>query len=178
MKLQGIAMVLGLLIFPFYASGESLSHYQEEIEKIFLREAVSTSRFKEAVQTARLLGYLEFMAAESFAKFHECMTKEKTWNYLSAKRRESLLNNCRGKGRMVSGAADVIAPTVMTPAANEKQEQNINELKRELTELRSLVERLSQDVKRNHDSLTDSIGNLERGIASPPAESPFQMGTQ
>lgn len=175
MKLQDVVIVLSLLIFPFCATAESLSRYQEEIEKIFLKEAVSTSRFKEAVQTARLLGYLEFMAAESFAKFHECMTKEKTWNYLGAKRRESLLNSCRGRGRMMSGTADVLAPTIVTPAANEKQEQNINELKRELTELRNLVERLSQDLKRNHDRLVDSINNLERGLASVP---PVQTAPQ
>lgn len=76
----------------------------------------------------------------------------------------------------MSGAADVLAPTIVTPAANEKQEQNINELKRELTELRNLVERLSQDLKRNHDRLVDSINNLERGLASVPP--PVQMAPQ
>lgn len=171
MKLQEVVIILNLLIFPFCATAESLSRYQEGIEKIFLREAASSGRFKEAVQTARLLGYLEFMASDSFAKFHECMTKEKTWDYLGAKRRESLLNSCRGYGRVISGAGEGIAPAIVTPAANEKQEQNINELKRELTELRNLVERLSQDLKRNHDRLVDSINNLERGLASvPPAQ--------
>ncbi len=176
MKLQEIVIILGLLIFPFCVTAESLSRYQEGIEKIFLREAASSSRFKEAVQTARLLGYLEFMASDSFTKFHECMAKEKTWDYLSAKRRESFLNGCRGYGRAIGGTAEGIAPTtIVAPAANEKQEQNINELKREVTELRNMVERLSQDLKRNHDRLVDSITNLERGLASVP---PVQMAPQ
>jgi len=173
MKLRTFSGLLVILIFPLTIfTAESPSRYQEEIEKIFLREAAKASRFKEAVQTARLLGYLEFMAADAFPKFHECLTKEKGWDYLNAKRRESLLNSCRGKGRIIA-AGEVISPTIVTPAANEKQEQSINELKREVTDLKNLVERLSQDIKRNHDRLTDSLHNLERGLASvPPAENP------
>lgn len=177
MKLQEIVIILGLVIFPFYVTAESWSRYQEEIEKVFLREAAKANRFKEAVQTARLLGYLEFMDTEAFSKFHECLTKEKAWDYLSARGRESLLNSCRGKGRVIA-AGEVISPTIVTPAVDEKQAQSINELKREMTELKNVVERLSQDIKQNHDRLSESIHNMERSLASPPPQPEIIPETQ
>ncbi|MBI3019199.1 MAG: hypothetical protein HYY61_04840 [Deltaproteobacteria bacterium] len=162
-------------LFLFSAMGrtESLRNYQEDIQRIFLREAASKSQFIQAVQTARLLGYLEFMEPEAFSKFSQCMNKEKNWDVLSAKTREHLLNSCRTQGRMVSGSpGPLFAPGVVSPAASQKQEQELTFIKRELSDIREMVEKLSQDVRQNQEKVTEALSQISRTpsqIAPPSA---------
>lgn len=163
-----------LLLFSFTLSAESLSGYQEDIQRIFLREAASKSQFTKAVQTARLLGYLEFMEPEAFPKFSQCMNKEKNWDMLSsAKAREHLLNSCRAQGRMVSGApSPLLVPGTVSPAASQKQEQELVSIKRELSDIREMVEKLSKDMRQNQEKMTEALTQLSSRAPSqvaPPA---------
>ena len=152
---------------------ESLSNYQEDIQRIFLREAANKNQFIKAVQTARPLGYLEFMEAEAFPKFFQCMTKEKNWDTLLAKAREQLLNGCRAQGRLVSSApSPLFVPGAVSPAISQKQEQELMAIKRELSDIREMVEKLSKDMRQNQEKMADALDQLSSRAPSqltPPA---------
>ncbi len=166
-------LVLGLL-GPLKSQAESMGSYQEDIQRIFIREAATQSQFTKAVQTARLLAYLEFMEPEAFSKFSQCMAKEKNWDVLSAKGREQALNRCRAQGRMVSSASSssFLAPAAVSPATNQKQEQDMASIKRELSDIREMVEKLSQAVKQNQEKTTEGIDRISSGQL--PSRAPSQ----
>ena len=168
---------LFLILFSAMGMAESLNSYQEDIQRIFLREAASKSQFTKAVQTARLLGYLEFMEVEAFPKFSQCMNKEKNWDTLSAKGREQLLNNCRAQGRMVSSApSPFLIPGAVSPAASQKQEQELTSIKRELSDIREMVEKLSQNVKQNQEKMTEALNQISRATSQvAPPSAPEQV---
>ena len=154
---------LFLSLFSAMGMAESLNSYQEDIQRIFLREAANKAQFTKAVQTARLLGYLEFMEPEAFSKFFQCMNKEKNWDTLSAKGREQLLNSCRAQGRMVSSApSPIFVPGAVSPATSQKQEQEFTFIKRELSDIREMVEKLSQNVKQNQEKMSEALDQISR----------------
>lgn len=164
-----IILIIGLiLLLGWKASAETLSGYQEGIQRIFIREAANKNMFIKAVQTARLLGYLEFVESENFLKFHQCMSKEKGWEYLSAQKRQTTLNECRGYGRTISGVVFPVQPTLaVSPAAAQKQEQEIVSLRKDLDVLRSMIEKMSADIRNNQTQLLETL-NI------PPQRTPSQ----
>ncbi len=173
MKKLVLWAVFPLFLISTIGLAESLNSYQEDVQRIFLREAANKNQFTKAVQTARLLGYLEFMEAEAFPKFFQCMNKEKNWDMLSAKAREQLLNTCRAQGRMVSSASSpLIVPGAVSPAASQKQEQDMSSIKRELSDIREMVERLSKEVRQNQEKMAEALSQISRTpsqIAPPSA---------
>ena len=164
---------LPFFLFSMTSRAESFRSYQEDIQKIFLREAASSSQFTKAVQTARLLGYLEFMEPEAFPKFFQCMNREKNWDILLAKAREQLLNGCRTQGRVVSGTpSPLFVPGAVSPAASQKQEQDMTSIRRELSDIREMVEKLSKDMRQNQEKMTEALNQISSRAPSqltPPA---------
>ena len=178
MKKLGISItvfvVLGFVLSGFLSGprAETLSSYQESAQREFLREAANPRHFKKAVQTARLLGYLEFLEPKAFTGFHQCMETEKRWSYLSAKRRESLLNSCRAKGRAISAieTSDIASPGVR-PAKEKRQEQTIQQLRSEIVEMRSALDNMTRMMREHQNRVTDALTAIRRDISSVPAES-------
>lgn len=172
MKIQKILFslwVLGVICFPLTKTmAETLPSYQEEIQRLFLREAGSPGDFKKAVQTARLLGYLEFLPTEVFSEFQLCFKKENRWEYLSAKKREKLLNLCKGRGRALSSVAEPTSVSIASvrPANEKKIEQQLNQVRAEIGELRTLFEKLSKEIRNQQDRI---LGALTQSEATAPS---------
>ena len=144
---------------------ETLRTFQDKIQEIFLQEAGNTSKFKEAVQTSRLLGYIEFIVPEMFDAFHQCLMSEKSWSYLSAKKRERLLNECRSSGRSVSSVTRFTdSGGTVRPAENKKNEQTFQHLRSELNDLRTMIEKLTKEVQNNQDKIMQSLNTFENNL--------------
>ncbi|MBI4041369.1 MAG: hypothetical protein HY390_05845 [Deltaproteobacteria bacterium] len=143
---------------------QTLSNYQDQIERIFLTEAGSAHHFKSAIQTARLLGLLEYMQPQDFSRFYGCISKEKGWEYLSAKKRQDQLNACKAQGRNLSGQGSFTPLTSLsvTPAQDEKQEKEIKALRKEILELRNIVEKMSTQLKDNDDHTLELLNRVSR----------------
>ncbi len=145
-----------ILLFSFsLAEADTFLSYQEEIQKLFLKEASDQQAFKKAVQTARLLAYLEFMPLDTFGGFYQCLKKENQWAYLSEKKRERLLNLCRSQGREVSS----LAPAVR-PAEDKKWIQGISEIRTELADLRNQIARLSKETREQSLEVSQALTKL------------------
>ena len=179
MKSRQIMFALAVFFgFSFVSElfGETLSHFQEKIQETFLEEAGNQNKFKEGVQTARLLGYLEFISPDSFDAFHQCLITGKAWAYLSAKKREHLLNECRISGRSISsvskGSSEVMSG--LRPAEAKKNEQWVQQLRTDVNDLRNMVEKLTKEVQNNHDRLFQSMNSLENNLKSFQNFSPSQ----
>ncbi|OGQ63769.1 MAG: hypothetical protein A3G92_01280 [Deltaproteobacteria bacterium RIFCSPLOWO2_12_FULL_38_8] len=171
-KFYVIIIIVGLGASFAAISAESLLNYKEEMQRIFVREAANKDNFTKAVQTARLLGYLEFMEPESFSGFHQCMSKEKNWDYLNAKKREQVLNSCRGQGRSISGITSTPSAPAVSPAASQKQEQEMNSLRRDMNDLRNMIEKLTTEIRNNHDRMVETLNQFSRAPQSiqPPQQ--------
>lgn len=156
--------ILFVFSYVWKANAETLSGYQDQIQRVFLKEAANKNAFTKAVQTARLLGFLEFMEPESFSKFHQCMVKERNWEYLSAQKRQTVLNECRGYGRGISGTiATSSQPTfAISPAVTQKQEKEMDSIRKDIDQLRGMIERLSSDLRSNQDQVLDALNRLSQ----------------
>lgn len=161
--------LFAIILMPALGTAASLVSYQEEIQKQFLREAAKPATFKKGVQTARLLGLLEFLPPEGFGSFHACMKQEKHWDRLSARQRERILNECRLSGRVISSIEkrqNSGALGSIRPADAKRQQQDINQLRIDISELREIVENLSRDLKNNDDRILERLKGLQNNLTS------------
>ena len=171
MKSNKVLIFIGFFMF-LGAQGyvaESLSSYQQTIETVFLREVANKNTFKQAVQTARLLGFLEYMSPDSFSRFHACISKYKNWDTLTAKGKQSALDACKAQGRNLAGEIAPVTPSIsaVSPAANSIQERELRELRKEILDLRNMVEKLQTQVKNNHDRTLETLHQISQ---TPPTE--------
>lgn len=174
-------IILGLFVLFGIMSGnkgfsETFNNYQTGIQTTFMREAANKNNFVKAVQTARLLAYLEFMEPESFNRFYQCMSKDGNWDYMSAKKREVLLNSCRAEGRSVSGAVVAGPVTTLSPALSQRREQETERLQKEIDDLRNLVEKLSVDVRNNQDQVMQTLQSFGQSAAPQPVREQAPVG--
>jgi len=163
-----VIVVLYLLVAGLVSlKAETYSDYQEETERLFLGEASKQRHFKKAIQTARLLGYLEYMSIDGFSSFHKCMKEEKRWEYLSAAKREKLLNRCHASGRSLSSSPLVVETRTVRPAEAERQTQSMSDLRGEISDLKNQMLSMKTEIKNAIQALHEKISSQQQEQTVP-----------
>lgn len=151
----------------------SYRDYVKSIQRIFASEAAKRVKFSAAVQSARLLGILEFVEEDQFVKLYPCLAKGgKDWDDLNAKQRENVIDECKVlvKGRQLAGAP-AEAKSSARPPAWEGNILTLVPIQDELNKLSSKVDRVESiltTLRNNQDNFDRSLRDISRSIATIP----------
>ena len=61
-----------------------------------------------------------------------------------------------------SAPGPIFVPGAASPATSQKQEQEFTFIKRELSDIREMVEKLSQNVKQNQEKMSEALDQISR----------------
>ncbi|MBI4042661.1 MAG: hypothetical protein HY391_04190 [Deltaproteobacteria bacterium] len=155
------------------ATVPSYRDYVKSIQRIFASEAAKRVKFTAAVQSARLLGILEFVDDDQFVKLYPCLAKGgKDWDDLNAKQRENVIDECKVlvKGRQLGGAPVEAKPPARPPAP-EANILTLIPIQDELSKLSSKIDRIESiltTLRSNQDNFDRSLREISRSIAAIP----------